>query len=645
MRSLSTGLVLFFLLLISLHTKAQTHTIDDLKRNIQQTKSDDQRLQATLLLCEQGYNLHADTLMTYAKRAEELAEKLNDVDKKTKARYFQSYALTNKGLIDSSLHIADQCLEILEKDQNDPVLQGNLYNQKGRCYMRKNMYKEAIDMGYKTISYGEKAKDILLQMQGKTLIGWANLEMDRIRESLKWHLTALHTTNDEQILGKYSILLANISLNYNALGKTDSAFWFIDKAIIFSRQYENLFALSNSLAIQAQLYVRSGQPKLAEAPLEEVVKIRKLIGDPFYIVSDMAQLALYYANNGQPDKGIAQVKEGIAIARQYDIDTKLFFLYSTLAENYKAKGNNVLYAETLEKIIELKDSVYQENSAKALAEMQASYEYQKKENTIIRQKFDIERKNYLFYGSVLLSLIILITAVFLFRNYGKREKLKMSIMLEQEQRKSTEAVKEAEENERKRIAADLHDNLGAYAASLASNIDIIQMKNTDNNNTEMYKDLKLNSQSIISQLNDTIWVLKKESLSLTAISDKIKVFIKQIQPGYPGINIDVDESIDNDYQLAPSQAFHLYRVVQEAISNALKHSKGDKVFIKITANAGWSITISDNGKGIISRKTEKISRGNGIANMINRCEEAEWNIEWASNEGGGTMVMISPTTN
>lgn len=500
-------------------------------------------------------------------------------------------------------------------------------------------------MGYKTISDGEKSNNVLLQMQGKTLIGWANLEMDRIKESLKWHLAAMHTTNDQEALGKYSILFANLSLNYNALGKTDSAFWFINKAIHFSRQYENLFALSNSLAIQAQLYVRSGQPKRAETPLEEVVKIRKQIGDPFYIVSDMAQLALYYANNGQPDKGIAQVKEGIAIARQYDIDTKLFFLYSTLAENYKASGNHTLYAETLEKIIELKDSVYQENSANALAEMQASYEYQKKENTIIRQKFDIEKKNYFLYGSILLSIIILITAVFMFRNYRKRQRMKMEMMLEQEQRKSTEAVKEAEENERKRIAADLHDNLGAYAASLASNIDIIQMKNTDNNNAEMYRDLKVNSQSIISQLNDTIWVLKKESLSLTAISDKIKVFIRQIQAGYPGVSIDVDESIDNDYQLPPSQAFHLYRVVQEAINNALKHSKGDKVFIKITANAGWFITISDNGKGIVSKKTEKISRGNGIANMINRCEEAEWNIEWASNEGGGTTVMISPTTN
>jgi tetratricopeptide (TPR) repeat protein len=163
--------------------------------------------------------------------------------------------------------------------------------------------------------------------------------MGQVKESLSWHLSALNTTPDTTLLEKYGILFANLALNYNELGKTDTALLNINKAINYSRKNENLFALSNSLAIQAQLFVTSGKGKLAEAPLKEVVAIRKLIGDPFYIVSDMAQLGLYYAKNGQPDKGIAICNEGIAIARQFKLDTKLFFLYGTLAENYKAFGN------------------------------------------------------------------------------------------------------------------------------------------------------------------------------------------------------------------------------------------------------------------------------------------------------------------
>ncbi|MEI9912117.1 MAG: hypothetical protein WDO71_22165 [Bacteroidota bacterium] len=69
----------------------------------------------------------------------------------------ESGALTTRGLIDSSLATANKCLDILSSGKvNDPVLQANLFNQKGRCFMRKNQYKEAIDMGYQVINGGEK---------------------------------------------------------------------------------------------------------------------------------------------------------------------------------------------------------------------------------------------------------------------------------------------------------------------------------------------------------------------------------------------------------------------------------------------------------------------------------------------------------
>ena len=394
-------LCLFFLALFILscgRMNAQTQTIEDLKTRFRSASSDNQKLLLLLSLCEQAHNLHADTLLKYARITEQIADKLANTTAKLKAEYYEAYGLTNNGSIDSALAIADKCLQKLEKEGNDYALMAALYNQKGRCFMRKNQYSDAIEMGYKVISDGEKSRDTLLQMRGKTLIGWANLEMGRNEEALQWHLLALNTPDNEEFRSKYCILFANIALNYNGMGKTDSAFYYIEKAVRYSRIHEDLFALSNSLAIQAQLYVRSGQASLAEAPLRETVSIRKQIGDPFYIVSDMAQLGLYYANNNQPEKGIAITTEGIEIARKFNIEAKYLFLYSTLAENYKALGDKTKYAEILEKIVSLKDSIYQKNSAKAIAEMQTKYELQKKENTIIQQKFDLNRKNYFFYG-------------------------------------------------------------------------------------------------------------------------------------------------------------------------------------------------------------------------------------------------------
>ncbi len=631
-------------MLVQNHTVfAQTRIIDSLKQTIRKAQQTKEKLKAILDLCDQGYSLHPDTLMAYAKKARTIAEQLNNRHDEVKAMYYESFAFTNKGIIDSSLDLANQCLRILSGDIKDPVLLANVLNQKGRCYMRKNQYKEAIDMGYQVINKAEESRDILLQMKGKTLIGWAYLEMGQLNEALSWHLKALNTTMDTMILEKYGILFANLALNYNRLTKTDSALFYISKAINYSRRNENLFALSNSLAIEAQLYTTSGESKLAEAPLREVVAIRKLIGDPFYIVSDMGQLGLYYANNEQPEKGIAICNEGIAIARQYKLDTKLFFLYETLAENYKTQGNNSKYAEVLQQIILLKDSVYRTNSAEALAEMQAKYEVQKKENLIIQQKLDLNQKNYLFYGLLLLSFFAAIVAWLVFKGYRRKQKIKFLQVQEEEKLLSALAIVKAEEAERKRIAADLHDNLGAYAASIASNIDHIKILPGDKNNVSAMQELRNNSQSIVSQLNDTIWVLKKDALSLTAISDRLKSFIQRIQSSYPDIKMDVFENITTDHLLPPSQAFHLFHVLQEAVNNAVRHSGGKQVNVTIESDHSWKITVSDDGKGMPELVLNK--EGNGLLNMKNRAKEAGWVIEWQPNDPKGTGLSVTPTTN
>lgn len=624
---------------------SQTKTIERLKKEISPVAATPENIGTIFLLCDQWYSLNPDTLMAYAEMAKGLALRMKDDHSEVKATYFLSVAFTNKGLLDSALGIADKCLEVLQTKVNDPVLFCQVLNQKGRCYVRKNQYKEAIDMGYKIIERAEKINDYLLQVQAKTLIGWSYLEMGLGNEALNWHLKALRTTSDTVLLGKYAILFANLATNYNGLNKLDSAFYYIKKGIDYSRKYENLFALSNSLAIESELYVRSGHPKFSEPMLKEVVEIRKLIGDPFYTASDLAQLGYYYANYGQPEKGIMVCNEGIELAKKYRLDTKLFFLYGSLAENYKAMGNIAKYAEVLENIIALKDSVYATNSVKALAEIQTKYEVQKKENTIIRQQLDIVSKKYWLYGLMALSVFCLILFYLIFQDYRRKQKIKMQVALAKEKILAMASVKEAEENERRRVAADLHDNLGAYAASIVANLDTISNEQQFNINTiNALKELHSNSQSIVSQLGDTIWALKRTALSLTAVSDRIKLVLQKVQPSYPNINMDVVEHIEKDFQLSPVQGFHLFQIIQEAIINALKHSNCTEILVSFISGQSWKILIEDNGTGIITTLSSK-GGGNGMPNMINRSKEAGFIIEWQANHPAGTRVVILPTTN
>ena len=619
---------------------AQTKIIDSLKKNVWTARSSEEKVKAVFAFCELGYTLHPDTLMTYAEEAKQVSIRSGNLHDEVQSMYYECGALTTKGLIDSSLSVADKCLAVLSSKVNDPVLEANCYNQKGRCYVRKNQYKEAIDMGYQTIALAEKNNTVLLQVKGKTLIGWAYLEMGQLKDALSWHLKALHTTTDTLLLEKYAILFANLATNYNGLGKTDSAFYFIDKGISYSRKHENLFALSNSLAIQSELYVKSGQAKLSEPILKEVVEIRKKIGDPFYVASDMSQLGFYYAHYGQPEKGIAICNEGIAIAKKYKLDTKLFFLYGSLAENYKAMGNMEKYAGVLQTIIGLKDSVYQKNSAQSLAEMQTKYETEKNNNIIAQQKLALIEKNYWLYGLVGISILGVIVFYALFTIYRKKQTLKNEMLMKEEKFLSTQAVATAEENERKRIATDLHDNIGAYASAICADVEKIADNGLDNN-TASLQNLQQHSQEIINSLRDTIWVLNKDNITVTGLSDRIKNYISKLQPTYDKIHITVHEKIENDARLSSQNALNIFRIIQEAMHNAVKHSRAQNIDISISSNSNIVIAIADDGKGM-----EQVngSEGNGLMNMRSRAKEIGMKLTIESTKNEGTVLLLQSNT-
>ncbi|NJO24776.1 MAG: tetratricopeptide repeat protein [Bacteroidia bacterium] len=474
-------------------------------------------------------------------------------------------------------------------------------------------------------------------------IGWAYMELDLDKEAINWFRKAVQVTDNIQYTKHFGRIYSNMASAYNSLKLYDSAEACVNKAIELNHAEQNVESLANALNIKADIYLHTGRKTQVEAVLTEALELRKKKGDPFYIVSDMFQLATYYAENGQPEKGIAVSLEGIEIAKKFNIASKLPVLMNALAENYKVAGNFKMHSETMEKLLVLKDSLYAANTAQALADIQGKYDLQKKENVIIRQQLELTKKDYLFYGSMLLLALALLIVWLIFRNYKRKQRMKMEMALAEEKRETDKAIAEAEEKERRRIAADLHDNLGAYAASIAANVDHISLQQSGHESNFSLQELRNNSQAIVSQLSDTIWALKKDALSLTAISDRLKIFIQRIQPGYPHISIDVTEDIETDFLLPPSQAFHLFRIMQEAINNAVRHSGCSNVSVLIESTGQWKICIKDNGKGIAESNISKTG-GNGIGNMKSRAHDAGWKIEWLRNGAGGTNVAIGPAT-
>ncbi len=633
----------FFFLFISVSVNSQTPYVDSLKKLIAVASNASKKLEAILEVCRQFEQVPADTLYNYINAAEKLLPRHNNKDSiKGWISYYRGVYYNSKASYDSALMIIDsEFLKMKDKEYSNKLFLNFSY-LKTNTLIRSNRHKDAIAEYSRILLMAEQSRDTFSMAKLMNGIGWAYMELDLDKEAINWFRKAVRVTDNIQYTKHFGRIYGNMGSAYNSLKLYDSAEVCVNRAIELNRAEQNVESLANALNIKADIYLHTGRKTQVEAVLTEALELRKKKGDPFYIVSDMFQLATYYAENGQPEKGIAVSLEGIEIAKKFNIASKLPVLMNALAENYKVGGNFIMHSETMEKLLVLKDSLYAANTAQALADIQGKYDLQKKENVIIRQQLELTKKDYLFYGSMMLLALALLIAWLIFRNYKRKQRMKMELALAEEKRETEKAIAEAEEKERRRIAADLHDNLGAYAASIAANVDHISLQ-SGNESIFSLQELRNNSQAIVSQLSDTIWALKKDALSLTAISDRLKVFIQRIQPGYPHISIDVTEEIETDFLLPPSQAFHLFRIMQEAINNALKHSGCTNVSVLIESAGQWKISIKDDGKGIAQSNTGKTG-GNGIGNMKSRAHDAGWEIEWLRNEAGGTRVVIGPAT-
>lgn len=628
----------FYLLTSTLHLNGQTKTIDRLKKEIEAAQNQDKKLQALFAFCEQRQSLNTDTLCKYAYAAKEISLAQNNLSNIAMADYNIASCLVKKGSLDTALEICvSNILKLTNKKGTVSVLM-KLTALEAQILVKSNKFQEALTDVYKLLQVAEQNQDTMMQMVAKNGIGWINMEMDQTSEALKWFFRALNTSDNKAYHEKNSNIYSNIAAVYKQLHQNDSAEYYIQKSIAFSRKNENLFFLANSLNILADIYIDTKRPAFADTLLNEALAIRRQIGDPFYIVSDISELAIYYASISQPEKGIVLSLQGIEMAKKFNLSAKLPYLYHALGENYKAAGNYMEYSKTLQKIMALKDTMYAANSAEARAEMSARYNLEKQEKLITLQKLAIAKKNYLFYGSLLLLAFTFLMAWLLFRGYRKNQQIKLLKMQTEEKQLAAHAVVSAEENERKRISRDLHDNIGAYATVLMANTEKLKKQASGQDIQQSAENISENAQNIMRSLQESIWVLNNDVITITDFADRFKLYAKKMLQNFPEVQIKFHEQLNQDITLSPSEVLNIFRVMQEAFQNSLKHAKPSHISISVRSNETIHISVKDDGKGF---NTKNVTAGNGLYNMQHRAKESGYELNVFSNKEGTEVVLKS----
>lgn len=358
-------------------------------------------------------------------------------------------------------------------------------------------------------------------------------------------------------------------------------------------------------------------------------------------------IALVYQNMGNAyllkkdySTAVTFLMKAVALAEKLNLDQVLYASLKDLVAAEEAKGNLAESYKYLQYFVAINDSIQNKNNRKKVYELESRYQAQQKEMMLFAQQKIIERKNLLnsLLASGLLSLCIIV--VLLYRNHQNKQALQQQRIADLETEKklmATEAVLKGEEQERTRLAQDLHDGLGGMLSGIKFSFNTVkgQLLMTAENTLAFERSMDMLDGSI-GEMRRVAHNMMPETLVKFGLNTALKDFCNDInqsgalQLSYQSIGMDNAE-IDSTTSIT------IYRIVQELINNTMKHAGASTGLVQVSLlQQKLALTVEDDGQGF----DLTMPKGMGLRNVRNRVEFLKGTLDVKTEKNKGTSVHI-----
>ncbi len=527
---------------------------------------------------------------------------------------------------DAAFEYFKRASSLYEKEKNFTKLMEEYYNTFLLLNSRKNLKQDAKTYLDKIYQHAIKVKDT--NLVSKAYFGYALINFNK-----KGYKKALNYYNKIITINKMNKKHLNLAKTYN------------NKGAIFNTYSNNIDS--------ARYYFK-----------KSILEYKK-IGKNKERFATTFNLGLTFLKEKNYPKTIEWLRQADSIPLTKYRKNYKRLLYKKLAETYEKQNDYKNGFYYLKKYNQYKDSVNITKQNIAISDIETKYKALQKEKENLQLKADKQQQQVyltIILGSFVSSLIL--GFLFYFNLKHKKEVIekekdiaekekeiqqqKVISLVKEQEILAMDAMLEGQEKERLRLAEDLHDNLGSTIATLKMHFDtyknLTSKKETDQikalNNTSNLLDETYQKVRYMAHTNQ-VSVMEQHGLitSLKLLTNKLSE-AKQL-------NVEFNH-YGFDKKIKSSLELNIFRIIQELITNIIKHAKATKITIDINMFEDiLTIIIEDNGIGFkVDKVLNNKNKGMGLQNLKSRVEREKGTFSIESKEGKGTAIIIEiPLTN
>ena len=324
--------------------------------------------------------------------------------------------------------------------------------------------------------------------------------------------------------------------------------------------------------------------------------------------------------------------------------------YESLSRVYAETNRYKEAYENYKTFHSLTDSLVGTEKKKYTLDLETKYETEKKEQEIKTleaekniQQLQLKQKSILNYLLIAAAVVSLLIGFIFYRNYQHKQSLQQQRIAELEKERqltATEAVLQGEEQERARLARDLHDGLSGMLSGAKYSLQTMKgnLIMTSDNQQSFERGMDMLDSSI-KEMRRVAQNLMPEALIHFGLDTALKDYCTEINKN--GIIAVVYQSMGMDNNtIVQTTAIAIYRIIQELTNNVIKHAGASQVLVQLLHEGDkLVINVEDNGKGIDEEEFKK-ANGMGWKNIRSRIEYLKGKSDIQSEPGKGTAVNI-----